>query len=253
MIETIRAILQKAQIPLLGEGVCGQIDGLPCPYLVVPGEHAVTAWQRIRQETTVAWPLIVPENFNDGNLFIDHLDVIRAEIVESGSLDVPNWLMERWADYDFTHEDDDDELTGEFDSEDDLLPEDAQPQGFTIPYDIMTGIPYERLWLVMIPKIPFYQIPIYMQYGGWNACPFPAEHAALMKRWHARFGAELVGLNGDTVEMMVNRLPHNEAEAFEIAKEQMAYCDDIVFQGTMTVARLAKALAGSKTWYFWWD
>jgi hypothetical protein len=109
------------------------------------------------------------------------------------------------------------------------------------------------MWLVDFAQIPHHEVPIYLQYGGWNACPEPAVHAAMLKRWRDRDGAILFGLSDAVLELYVQQPPTTEADAWVIAKEQMAYCDDIVFQGTMTVERLAKGLLNNPTWYFWWD
>jgi len=86
-----------------------------------------------------------------------------------------------------------------------------------------------------------------------DACPYPYEHAAVMKYWHQLYGAELIGITNDVIEMKVSNPPKTYQQAFELAKEQMAYCDDIVFQGTMTVERLAKLLVSATSWFFWWD
>ena len=40
---------------------------------------------------------------------------------------------------------------------------------------------------------------------------------------------------------------------YALAREQFAYCDDIVTQGVGSIDALADGLRGSKSWYFWWD
>jgi hypothetical protein len=75
----------------------------------------------------------------------------------------------------------------------------------------------------------------------------------MMKHWLEAFGAELVGMNGDTVEMFAKRPPSTRQEALELAEEQFLYCEDIVTQGTQTIEALAAGLCGSNIWYFWWD
>ena len=47
-------------------------------------------------------------------------------------------------------------------------------------------------------------------------------------------------MNASIVELYVKNPPSDFEQAFIVAKEQMAYCDDIVFQGTIAVERLAK-------------
>ena len=38
-----------------------------------------------------------------------------------------------------------------------------------------------------------------------------------------------------------------------LAREHLAYCPDIVFQGSSDLAPLAAALMDSDWWFFWWD
>jgi len=38
-----------------------------------------------------------------------------------------------------------------------------------------------------------------------------------------------------------------------LAREQYAYCNDLVDQGTESVAALAAGLLDGTVWYFWWD
>lgn len=39
----------------------------------------------------------------------------------------------------------------------------------------------------------------------------------------------------------------------ELAREQFAFCEDIVYQGVGSIPALAKGLEQSTVWYFWWD
>jgi hypothetical protein len=55
------------------------------------------------------------------------------------------------------------------------------------------------------------------------------------------------------LEAHVSRPPTAFDAALELAREQYAYCPDIVDQGAMTVERLAQTLENETLWYFWWD
>jgi hypothetical protein len=76
---------------------------------------------------------------------------------------------------------------------------------------------------------------------------------AVQKRWHWKFGAEVVCIADDVVEMTVSRPPTDRTSALELAREQYVYCEDLVVQGTLTLERLAASLLGAKKWFFWWD
>ena len=46
-----------------------------------------------------------------------------------------------------------------------------------------------------------------------------------------------------------------QESALQLAKEQYAFCADIVEQGApgMTVGKLVADLKNATVWYFWWD
>src|SRR5262249_30768782 len=98
-----------------------------------------------------------------------------------------------------------------------------------------------------------WEIPAYLKFGAWNACPPPEDHVAVMKYWHGLYGAEVVSIASNTVEMFVARAPRSRKKALELAREQYLYCYDIVIQGTETIDNLAATLLNGKVWYFWWD
>jgi hypothetical protein len=90
-------------------------------------------------------------------------------------------------------------------------------------------------------------------YGDWNDCPAPHVHTALQAHWRQRFGAEPISVSGDIVECIVAQPPTEKPAAMALAREQHAYCYDIVEQGAGTTAKLASSLLAAKYWYFWWD
>ena len=90
-------------------------------------------------------------------------------------------------------------------------------------------------------------------FGGWNDCPEARIHVAIHKRWRDRYGSSPIVISADVVECHVSRPPDNEQAALELAREQYAFCPDIVDQGTETISALAASLLGSPRWYFWWD
>ena len=92
-----------------------------------------------------------------------------------------------------------------------------------------------------------------MKWGGWNDCPSAEYHVAALKAWHDRYGAELVGLSGDVMNLHVTRRPGSREAALDLAREQYLYCADIVDQGVETLSALAATLMANSWWYFWWD
>ena len=99
-----------------------------------------------------------------------------------------------------------------------------------------------------------WEVLAYLHYGGWNECPGPAAQVAVQRGWYERYGAELVCVSGDTVELRVARPPTTRDAALALAREQFLYSGgDLVFQGYETLRGLAGSLVGAETWYFWWD
>jgi hypothetical protein len=116
-----------------------------------------------------------------------------------------------------------------------------------------TGKPLLKVHIALLPTDDWTTIPAHLKWGGWNACPPPEYHIAALRSWRDRFGAELVGLSHDTMNLNVTRRPTTREAALELAREHYLYCDDIVNQGTGTLSPLAASLMTDDWWYFWWD
>jgi hypothetical protein len=121
------------------------------------------------------------------------------------------------------------------------------------PSVMEAGKPTDRINLLLVPASNMYEVPAHLGLGGWNDCPAAEYHVAAMRYWHGRYGAELVTVSGDVVELRVARRPTSRQEALELAREQYHYCPDIVEQGTESISGLAAMLMASDWWYFWWD
>lgn len=106
---------------------------------------------------------------------------------------------------------------------------------------------------VPVPSEDPCELPVYLRFGGWNACPMPHVHMALALHWRDRYGAEIVTVSGAIIEYVVARPPATDEQAAELALQQFLYCEDIVLQGVGSVATLARVLRHSTRWYFWWD
>lgn len=132
-------------------------------------------------------------------------------------------------------------------------PDDPYPQMRpSVPFHY-SGAPHDEVYMVSMQDVENAAIPALMSFGGWNANPPPEYHVAALRSWHERYGARLISLTGDVMELRVDRRPQTRAEALELAREQYAYCNDIVDQGVGDLASLAATLMVSDVWYFWWD
>ena len=124
--------------------------------------------------------------------------------------------------------------------------------GLTIAFDL-EGKPLDRVHILLIPTDEGAAVPAFLRWGGWNANPAPEYHIAALRSWHERYGAELVGITGDVINLRVARRPATREAALALAREQYLYCEDIVDQGTETLAPLAATLMQDDWWFFWWD
>jgi Domain of unknown function (DUF4253) len=115
------------------------------------------------------------------------------------------------------------------------------------------GRPLPKVHIVTLPTTQSWEVPAWLRWGNWNGCPPAAYHCAALRDWQARFGAELVAINHDTINIRVKRRPADRAEALALAREHYAYCPDTVDQGMDTIEALAALLLVSDWWFFWWD
>jgi hypothetical protein len=125
--------------------------------------------------------------------------------------------------------------------------------GLSVVEDFATRQPRSTAHIALIPTDDATAIPAYMRYGNWNECPPPAYHVAALRAWRDRYGAELIGLGADTINLRVSRKPATREWALELAREQYFYCNDIIDQGVGTYRKLAAGLMASDWWFFWWD
>ena len=110
----------------------------------------------------------------------------------------------------------------------------------------------QPMLLLEIPTDKPWEVFAWLQFGGWNECPLPEVHMAVSKYWYEKFRARPMVISADTIEYHLDA-PIPIADAMDTAKEQCAFCSDIVLQGTGSIGRLADCLHRSSSWYFWWD
>jgi hypothetical protein len=122
-----------------------------------------------------------------------------------------------------------------------------------VTIDLLTGKPLTRVYIALVPAKSDFEIPAYMRWGGWNSNPPPYVHVIMLRRWSEKYGAELVGMTDDVINLRIKKRPATRDEAIELAQEMYLYCADIVDQGTGDISKLAASLMVSDYWYFWWD
>lgn len=219
----------------------------------VPGAEALAAWLKLRDlaPETGRWPVIVGD-MDEVNLVFEPLrgDFDPAETIRLGlQVDPARWLEEqRESDPDLYTP-----LREEPAVRERVFQETASRQEVVLHLDVATGEACERVGIVLVPALRNWEAPAWLNYGGWNECPAPEVHVALLRRWHERYGAEVLSIGPETIELAVPRPVTDRDEALALADEHFLYCYDIVIQGTETLDRLAAHLLDATVWYFWWD
>jgi catechol 2,3-dioxygenase-like lactoylglutathione lyase family enzyme len=232
-----------------------QVEGWPIRGVSVPGYAAVECWRTVRRLVGKAkhWPVLI------GNS--DELDLHREihefqdesveEILRSAArLDPANWIQQQV--------EANQRLLAEH-GEAYQMPRGTWPSNaapgttFNIPMDNRSGRPFPDVWLLLVPTESSWEVPAFLKFGGFNSCPEPALHVAMLHRWNQEFGAELVGISHDRIELTVQRPPADRDSAVRLAEDQYVYCGDIVDQGVGTVEALAATVLKGTVWYFWWD
>jgi len=109
---------------------------------------------------------------------------------------------------------------------------------------------------VVIAKIPTknpWELAAWIPMGGVNECPAPVEQVAVFRYWYEKYGAVPSVVAYDSWQLAQIKQPLSNEEAESLAKEQFAFCNDIVSQWAKSIRELASILKNSGVWFFWWD
>jgi hypothetical protein len=258
--EELTAALDRHGIPYPSlRPLEGSKDGVLL--VTVAGEEAIPLWRRLHAVVgeTGWWPVVLGDD-EELDYHLENLEEWEDEDEESQLVTIlrgaEGFDPERWLEQSARELESDTgdwlkSVMGEWAA----APPPAPDLGtsFTIPRNLLTHELFPEVHLGLAPTPRGWEVPAYLRFGGFNSCPQPQEHVALWRRWHALYGAELVGISHDVVEALVARPPADRGAAMRLAREQYIYCDDIVSQGCGTVSALGALLVDRPTWYFWWD
>lgn len=237
----------------------------PYPILTVPGRVAVAEWEKLKRAGQ-GWPVIIGDDEALGRM-LEAFTIDDPSIYPSSDEVAGEWPASRSVEEILTAADTIDvtsELQRRFEEEfgpDGLEPEPGEwPEpgevggsGLTVHTDILTQRVFAKVHLTVLPTDDPTAVPAYLRWGGWNECPPPEVHVAVHRKWREQYGAQIVGISSDTINMRVARRPASREEALALAREQYLYCSDLIDQGTETLEVLAASLMADDWWYFWWD
>lgn len=266
--EALRELIAGRDVPHTLIEDAGELNGCPAPYVVVGGVEAIDAWEALRAlvPETGSWPVLLGHYSTHGQVVEAVSSMDKGEdycpfspedtnrlIQEGSAFDLDAWIAENDA------SEDDDEFDEDEDDEDDdemsaAFFQPIEPQsGYTIHTDVLTNKPYDMVAILLCPTDIPWQVPAYLKCSAGNYDMDTDVFVGFLKSWYERYGAEIVGWNGATLELKVTRPCNDTAEAAALAREQYAFCFDLVEQGYLSLERLEQSLLGASSWYFWWD
>ena len=174
----------------------------------------------------------------------DREEEINAMIESADRIDPNDCLKKRWA-----------ELTPPegFDADFEEFQGGSTSTNFASIEDYATGRAYQELVIAKIPTDKPWEVAAYIPMGGFNDCPSNEEILAIFKKWYEQYRAIPAVVSYDIWEMYVEEPVKTRGESVILAREQYAFCYDIVDQGCGSIGALAGELYQSNYWYFWWD
>ncbi|MFG1346891.1 DUF4253 domain-containing protein [Xanthobacter autotrophicus DSM 431] len=221
------------------------LDTCPFPLAQVPAAQAAAAWLEARAAGTAAGscPLILTVRTPDLGAVKEAAAIARIDIPE------PDEIVQILAEK--AGHDADSALPPPLGEIAERPAPEAPPRlelaSLSLPLGRSRAFPQAAI--ARIPVSESWQIPLILDFGGWNAAPEPAEMAAFARRWKALYGAEIACISEDSLEFAVERPPSSFEDAKRLAFEHTLFCQEDLGDMDDYVASLRTA----RSWFFWWD
>jgi hypothetical protein len=235
-----RTMLSSARIVRLFDRASTPIYGI-----VVPGRDAIEVSDRLRRvENASHSPLLL----GDGWDLRAHDDATRA------TTDPPHAIIERARDFDL-----DAWIVGRLagvarelrtEPTETWTPHGDDRERFRLVRDSALDLPRPSLTIALVPTRSSVETPAWLAFGNWRGCPEPTVHVAMLTRWQERYGAEVIGIGSDTIELRVQRPPTERDSAIALAREHVAYAPSLLAGGTRSIDDIAESIAGARVWSF---
>lgn len=233
-------------------------DGRDVLAVKVPAGSALEAWRALKEihAETGLWPFLTdPDREKSSRTVWQCLERLRGETIQEPETAAAERLFERWHAEFFGTDDDD-----QFYDEDEIAEIEAAHR--CGPLDLPAEpAPGDEPWAAETTEIGLcpaaaggFEIPRLIAWSGASNYDISgAQHEVVLAHWHRLFGAELLTLAHDVIELSVANPPTDAAQVAHTAEEQTDYCTDIVDQGVETTTALAEQQVYSHKWFFWWD
>jgi hypothetical protein len=221
------------------------VDGVTAAGFGSSGEEAVDWWRRLNAvaDRTGCRPVLIP-SADEVRPFVEE-GTPAQRLAAVDELDPARTLNPRgsWADLDADAQE---EFLDRWPDEPERIDGFrmiADRQGRPTPF-IVAAVVAGHTW----------QIPTLLSYGGWNTCPAPAVHGVVLQHWYQTYGAELVGLARDGMELAMARPPRTRSDAMALAYDYATYClDGMSLYDADDLPDLAACLIDAEVVRLWWD
>jgi Domain of unknown function (DUF4253) len=117
--------------------------------------------------------------------------------------------------------------------------------------EILGSLPAARIGLAAAGR-PADVLPLIGYTGAHRYLP-PLPVAAVLRSWEDRFGARLLRVGFDKIQLLAERPPRTVRAAYNLAAEHRALCDECGGNGLKYVPDIAEYLLTTPIWTFWWD
>lgn len=117
--------------------------------------------------------------------------------------------------------------------------------------EILDSLPPARIGLAAAGR-PADVLPR-IGYTGVHSCQPALPVAAVLRSWEDRFGARLLRIGFDEIQLLAERPPRTVQAAYHLAAEHRSFCDECGGNGLRDVSDIAEYLLTTLIWSFWWD
>ena len=119
--------------------------------------------------------------------------------------------------------------------------------------DVVRAIVGDPVHVALVPAEASWEVPALLAWAGAEGDDIGgAEHLSILHLWHEAYGAELVSLGLERMELLVQRPPDDAREAFELAVQHYAYCPALMDHLAPAIGALAATMFG-RHWLFDWS
>jgi len=112
---------------------------------------------------------------------------------------------------------------------------------------------WDKVAIVHVPAHAPDELPLFLDWGGWNAVPSSQVITAVARYWNTTCGAELVAVGPDLLEFAIARKPETPDAALALRREHVLFAPDSYEFDRGELEKAASMLRVANSWVFWWD